>query len=175
MSQNIRIFHRSSFYTENDILLTMKRSGILFFFLLVFALGCKVRGGGDDVDVRDQYIGEYDVAYTATTMIGTFPYNPGENGQGKITIQKGDIINDLKLTISFPAYNETVLARLDGARFTLQKQKENLLINNRSYEADYAGSGEFKGANLTINAISKLTTPDGTKIVKNGVFNGVKK
>ncbi|WP_266366404.1 hypothetical protein [Tellurirhabdus rosea] len=154
----------------------MKRSGLLFllFLFLVNIQACKDKNS-EAVDPRNQYIGNYDVAYTSSTTLNDFPFVPKETASGTIVITKGAAADELKLAIAFKNYNEEVGAKLQGNKFTVLKQKEKVYINEyNTFEADYAGSGEFSGANLNITAIAQ-TTANGGKVVKNMVFNGIKK
>jgi hypothetical protein len=151
----------------------MIRSTIALLFL-VFVFSCKSKDK-DNVNPREQFIGTYDVAYTASTQIGTLPFNPNETGNGQIVISAGNAADELKFDISFPAYTETIMGKLSGSTVVWEKQKDVLKIGSGSYDADYTASGEFRGANLNINARAETTTPDGTKIVKTSVFNGIKK
>ncbi|WP_234734225.1 hypothetical protein [Tellurirhabdus bombi] len=146
----------------------------IFLLVLVFAFSCKSKNK-DDVNPREQYVGTYDVAYTASTLVGTLPFNPNERGNGQVVVSAGNAADELKFDISFPAYTETIMAKLSGGTFVWEKQKDILKVGAGSYDADYSASGEFRGANLIINARAETTTPDGTKIVKTSTFNGIKK
>lgn len=152
----------------------MKRVSLLFLVLLI-GFGCTRKGPGDEVDPRDQYVGIYDVVFSSSTTIGPFPGGE-DKGTGTITVSKGDASNELRMQITFPPIDENNVATMSGTKFTLSKSRETLIIGGKSYDAEYAASGQFSdnGQDITITSITKVQE-GGVTATRTGTFSGPKR
>ncbi|GAB3271734.1 hypothetical protein GCM10027347_43180 [Larkinella harenae] len=134
---------------------------IVTLFILVLSISaCKKGGSGsEDVDPREQYLGTYDVDYTTTTALAGFPEYGEGSGKASLTFAKGDATNELRMTIEFPGFSaKTEMVKLNGTQFTMNKTRNTMIINGKSYEGEFTGTGLFEGRNVTVSMITKAST-----------------
>ncbi|GAB3937870.1 hypothetical protein [Larkinella terrae] len=148
---------------------------IAIFFVLVLGFSsCKKGGSGaEDVDPREQYVGIYDIDYSSKTIIGSIDFNE-DSGKGTVTVSKGDAANEIKLAIAFPGVSSTEVAKLSGTKFTLNRTRDQLALGNKSYDAEFTGSGLFEGKNMTITSVTKMNQ-NGTVVQWTRAYKGSKR
>lgn len=158
---------------------TLLRSLVLALLVSGIFSACKKKNSAEEIDLRTPYVGTYDpIQYSANTYIGAVAGTPDQS-RGTLTVAKGtNNVKELAITIDFTnsGYKETLLAALDGTKFTVtSKQKDKLNYLNKSVDADYTASGEFTSDNQIIINIVIQTTDSGTLVKKVASYTGPKK
>lgn len=156
---------------------TQFRLFVLVTLMGVIVSACKSKNSAEAIDLRVQYVGTYTpVQYQAVTYVGNIVSAP-DQGVGTLTVDKGTgNSKEISIKISFPGYEETLKADLNGTKFTVtSKTKEDLSYLNKTVKADYSASGEFTTDNKIILSIIVQTTDTGTLVKKLGSFTGPKK
>ncbi|GAB3569677.1 hypothetical protein GCM10027578_24580 [Spirosoma luteolum] len=143
---------------------------------LVLTTACKKSGSGSDVDPRDQYVGTYDGGYQASTLINNSLESSRESGTLVINVTKSQVDNQLYLALTFNnTTKQNLTAELSGASFTIiDKQKETIAFDGKSYDANYSATGQFVTNTIAINTTAE-TLQAGITITRRGGLTGTKK
>ena len=156
---------------------SFRASFLALFVLVSLTTACKKSEGVDAVDPRNQYVGEYDGGYQASTMVNNSLETNRESGTVKITVSKAQAANQLYLELVFNgAAKQNLTAELTEKSFAvIDKQSESLVFDGKTYaDAKYTGTGQFVDKTIVINTTVE-TLQSGITLSRQGSITGTLK